>query len=132
MTQAPAIYDRYITDFDSRREERAREPQWMRDLRREAFDNFQKMGWPIDEKRNEAWKYTDAKPIARTEFRYPLAPGPTDVDIASLLPFDEGVSRLVFVDGHFAPALSSVVDEDRGSVTRLAEAVETDEALVHG
>jgi Fe-S cluster assembly protein SufD len=132
MTQAPAATGRYVADFDSLREERAQEPQWLRELRRDAFDNFRKLGWPIDEKRNEAWKYTDVKPVARTEFRYPLERGTTDMDIASLLLFDEGMSRLVFVDGHFAPELSGVVDEDRGAVLRLAEAVREDEALVHG
>jgi len=132
MTQAPAITDRYIADFNALRDERAHEPEWLRDLRREGFDNFQKLGWPVDEKRNEAWKYTDIKVIARTAFRHPLERGTTDLDVATMLPFDEGMSRLAFVDGHFAPELSGVVDEDRSAVLRLAEAVRENEALVHG
>src|SRR5439155_12674075 len=98
MTQTAEATNRYAEDFDALREEREEEPLWLRDLRREAFDYFQRMGWPIDDKRDEMWKYTDVKPIARASFRLPDAPGAalTDEDIVRLLPFDEGVSRVVF------------------------------------
>ena len=136
MTQTPtaAATDRYVEQFNALREEREKEPLWLRDLRREAFDYFQRMGWPIDEKRDEAWKYTDVKPIARASFRLPDAPGAalTDEDIVRLLPFDEGVSRVVFIDGHYAPEVSRIGQPDHASVRRLKEAIQQDESFVHG
>jgi len=134
MTQTAPATDRYSADFDALREQSAGDPQWLRDLRRDGFDYFQRMGFPIDEKRDEAWKYTDVKAIARTEFRYPDARGAvaSSRDMAGRLPFDEGMSRLVFIDGHFASELSSIIDADSSSVLRLASAIREEEALVHG
>src|SRR3989304_2442355 len=105
MTQTAEATDRYVRDFDALCEQRAEEPIWLRDLPREGFDSFQRMGWPIGEKRDEMWKYTDVRPVARTGFRSPDAFGTTlsDRDIAALVPFAEGMSRLVFIDGHYAP-----------------------------
>jgi len=134
MTQTAEATDRYVRDFDALREQRAEEPLWLRDLRREGFDYFQRMGWPIDEKRDEIWKYTDVKPVARTEFRNSEAAGTTlsDRDIAALVPFDGGMSRLVFIDGYYVPGPSRVVDADNESVRRLSDAVRDEESLVHG
>jgi Fe-S cluster assembly protein SufD len=134
MTQTAEATDRYTRDFGVLREQREDEPLWLRDLRREGFDYFQRMGWPIDEKRDEMWKYTDVKAVARTEFRIPEGPGPrlSEQDIAALIPFDEGMSRLVFVDGYYAPEVSRTVDADNASVMLIAEAVSEEESLVHG
>src|SRR5438552_19202979 len=103
MTQTPtaAATDRYVDQFNALREEREKEPLWLRDLRREAFDYFQRMGSPIDEKRDEAWKYTDVKHIARASFGLPDAPGAarTDEAIMRPSPCDAGASRVVFIDG---------------------------------
>ena len=55
----------------------------------------------------EAWKYTDLAPLRDLEF----APGAlAEVDVAaSILPEARG-SRLVFVNGHYAPHASSVAN----------------------
>jgi len=134
MTQTAEATDRYVRDFDAMREERSEEPLWLRNLRREGFDYFQRMGWPVDEKRDEAWKYTDVRAVARTEFRNPNPPGASlsGGDVSALLPFDEGMSRLVFVDGYYAPEISRILDADNSSVLRLEEAVREEESLVHG
>jgi len=134
MTQTAEATDRYLRDFDALREQRSEEPLWLRDLRREGFDYFQRMGWPIDEKRDEAWKYTDVRAVARTEFRSPDARGASlsEADVSALLPFDEGMSRLVFVDGHYVPEASRIDDADGASILRLAEAAREEESLVHG
>ena len=134
MTQTAEATDRYVRDFDALCEQRAEEPIWLRDLRREGLDYFQRMGWPIGEKRDEMWKYTDVRQVARTEFRSPEAFDTTlsDRDIAALVPFDEGMSRLVFIDGYYVPGPSRVVDADNESVRRLSDAVREEEGLVHG
>src|SRR5262245_41334199 len=120
MTQTAEATDRYVEQFDALRETREREPEWLRELRREGFDYFQRMGWPIDDKRDEKWKYTDVRPVARKEFRLPEGPGAklSEAQIAAMLPFDEGMSRLVFVDGYYSPEVSRIVDADNSSVLR--------------
>jgi Fe-S cluster assembly protein SufD len=134
MTQTAEATGRYVREFDALRDLRDGEPLWLRDLRREGFDYFQRMGWPVDEKRDEAWKYTDVRAVARTEFRTPDAPGTSlsEQDIAAIIPFDDGMSRLVFVDGYNVPGISRIVDEDNASVMLIAEAVKQEESLVHG
>src|SRR3989304_3630032 len=108
MTQTAEATDRYVRDFDALCEQRAEEPIWLRDPRREGLDSFQRMGWPIGEKRDEMGEYKDVRPVARTEFRSPEAFDTTlsDRDIAALVPFDEGMSRLVFIDGYYVPGPS--------------------------
>ena len=134
MTQTAEATDRYVREFDALREQRSEEPIWLRDLRREGFDYFQRMGWPVDEKRDEAWKYTDVRAVARTEFRNPDAPRASlsEGDVSALLPFDEGMSRLVFVDGYYSPEASRIVADDGASILRLVEAALEEQSLVHG
>jgi Fe-S cluster assembly protein SufD len=134
MTQTAETTDRYVEQFDALRNTREDEPEWLRDLRREGFDYFQRMGWPIDDKRDEIWKYTDVRRVARTEFRLPEAPISTlsEDQLTAMLPFDEGMSRLVFVDGYYSPGVSRIVEADKFSVFRIAEAIREEESLVHG
>ncbi|HEV8118761.1 MAG TPA: hypothetical protein VGQ32_09570, partial [Thermoanaerobaculia bacterium] len=42
------------------------EPAWIASLRRDAMAGFEKAGFPTA--RDEAWKYTNPAPIARTAF----------------------------------------------------------------
>ena len=134
MTQTAQATDRYAEQFDALRETREQEPEWLRELRREGFDYFRRMGWPVDENRDEMWKYTDVRPVARAEFRLPDASATrlSEDQIAAMLPFDAGMSRLVFVDGHYSPEASRIVDADNASVLRIAEAIREEESLVHG
>jgi Fe-S cluster assembly protein SufD len=65
---------------------------------------FRRAGLP--ERRVEAWKYTDLRPIASAAFQEPLTP---DADCTALLarvPMIDG-ARLVFVDGRFRDDLST-------------------------
>lgn len=84
-------------------------PSWLQSLRREAIGDFQKQGFPTLQ--DEKWKYTNVAPLAKTPFR--LAPGsgrPTPEDIAKISKAGSGgweCSQIVFVDGRYAPELSS-------------------------
>ena len=84
----------------------AQTPSWLRDLRERAFARFCAVGFPTT--RDEDWRFTNVSSIARTQFK--LAHGsaihPTASDLASWQ--CEGCSaRLVFLNGQFAPELSS-------------------------
>ena len=81
------------------------EPEAVRRLRRRAIDRFAELGIPTT--RQEAWRFTDLRPLA--EARFERATGAAAVDAAALAPhvFD-AAARLVFVDGFLVPGLSAL------------------------
>lgn len=82
-----------------------RGPAWLAPLRRGAIDRFARLGFPT--RKSEAWKYTNTAPIAQAGFD-PTAPargGVTRDDVHRR--FGDAAEGLVFVDGRFAPELSS-------------------------
>jgi Fe-S cluster assembly protein SufD len=84
---------------------RTGEPDSLRARRAEALAAFANTGFPST--RQEEWRYTDLAPLARTPFE--LA-APATVDRAAVealaAPFF-ACSAFVFVDGRFAPELST-------------------------
>lgn len=124
MTQAVATYAQYESDFRELKERRENEPGWLRDLREVAFERFQRDGFPVARKGNEAWKYTDIRPVANASFQYPATPG--EVDAATLdtrLPFDKDIIRVAVVDGHFAPLLSRGLDQAGIVIQSLSDVI---------
>jgi len=81
--------------------------EWLSALRRDAFDHFRDQGFPS--RRLEAWKYTNVDRIASTDFELPAAgdamPSRERVEELSVPLF--ACSLFVFVNGTFAPALST-------------------------
>ena len=69
-------------------------------MRKNAFERFTELGFPTS--REEDWKFTNLAPLTRAAFD--LA-GPADSALAEDLPGD--APRLVFVNGHFAPSVST-------------------------
>ena len=100
------------------------------DIRRQAFDAFERAGLPY--RRIEDWKYTDLRTLMREVA--PLAAAPDANALARaraalVLAGLEGASKLVLVDGIFAPELSDVDGLERGvSARALREALESDGA----
>jgi Fe-S cluster assembly protein SufD len=90
--------------------------------RREAsFDRFMALGFPGP--KSEAWKYTSLGPLARA--RFDLAPR-REARRADVKPYlVRGARCLVFVNGHFAPALSDGEAVGEGvTICSLAAALE--------
>ena len=96
-----------FTDFAKRSAEDT--PQWLRDLRDRAFARFCEVGFPTT--RDEDWRFTNLASIARTQFQLARAgvARPAKSDLARWQ-FEECSARLVFVDGQFAPELSTRLD----------------------
>jgi Fe-S cluster assembly protein SufD len=139
MTQAPARYERYLTDFESHIAAAADQPEWLREMRRQAFEHFRDVGLPTARKGNEPWKYTNVGPIAGTDFAYGLAaalePGVEELSAAG--PWCTVWHEVAFVNGQYSPALSEspATHEPReglgGAVVgRLADALATHPELV--
>lgn len=94
------------------------QPAWLKGLRRSAFQWVSERGFPTA--KDEAWKYTRVAPILEVPFvpaepdaRCRLSLGEID-----RLAGDLGGTRLVFVNGHFAPALSPLKKLPRGAKVR--------------
>ncbi|MGH8496260.1 MAG: Fe-S cluster assembly protein SufD [Gammaproteobacteria bacterium] len=90
-------------------------------LREQAWSSFVSRGFPGP--REEDWKYTSLRPLAKREFRLsPAAPDavPAErIDAAAFPGLD--CHRLVFVNGAFAPALSDPApDRDDVHIESLA------------
>jgi Fe-S cluster assembly protein SufD len=96
------------------------------------MDQFKKLGFPTT--RLEDWKYTSVKPIERASFELPRGHEQNGLTPAALqrTPLTSGDSpMLVFVNGHFAPDLSSSRDLPAGvTAISLSEALAADRARV--
>lgn len=107
-------------------------PAWLKDLRRGGMARFQQLGFPSP--RQEAWRFTNVAAIADTAFALPHAPradAPSAKTIASLELCEARRHLLVFVNGRFSGALSSVAGLPVGArIGSLADAMRTDGELV--
>ncbi|MFN8653351.1 MAG: Fe-S cluster assembly protein SufD [Gemmatimonadales bacterium] len=96
---------------------------WLEELRRKGREAFARTGLPTT--RDEDWRFNTLAPLASAEFR--LAPADATVKVEALAPFLlglEGASTLVFVNGRFAPGLSTLPAATTGvTVANLAAAV---------
>jgi Fe-S cluster assembly protein SufD len=98
------------------------------EIRRQAFDAFEHAGLPY--RRIEDWKYTDLRVLMREVAPLAAAPGASALERAKAVTKTvalEVATKLVLVDGAFAPELSDVASLERGvSVRSLREALEQD------
>jgi Fe-S cluster assembly protein SufD len=96
-----------------------------RRLREQSFARFEELGFPGP--KTEAWKYTPLASLAKLEFRLP---DPVAIDRAELAPFlidHPAATRLVFVNGRFAPELSDALSAETGATVATL-----DSTLEHG
>ncbi|MEZ7956491.1 MAG: Fe-S cluster assembly protein SufD [Rubritalea sp.] len=113
-------------------EKTAKEPEWVRAARKAGISHFVELGLPTLQ--DEDWRFTNVAPIAKLPFKPVLESTGEGVTAKSLSHFtfaELAGSRLVFVDGHFTPELSSTVNLPEGvKVKSLAEAIAKDPAQV--
>ncbi len=95
----------------------------LRDERKAALERFARTGLP--NKRVEAWKYTDVRPIAKRNFNNTqAAPEITAAQVADIRFGDLDCYELVFVNGRFNSKLSRLGNLAEGiSVRSLASAL---------
>ncbi len=94
---------------------------WLRNLRQGGFARFSEMGFPTT--RDEDWRFTNPSAIAQTSFRL-VRNGHSLPSKEELAPFRVvgAACQAVFVDGRFAPQLSSLGKLPAGvTVAGLAE-----------
>ena len=108
----------YARDFEAQSKQVGSKAPWLGELRRAAQQHFERTGFPTG--RDEDWRFVDLTPVTGREF--PLAPADVSgvsPDVVAPWRFAiPGVSTLVFVNGRFAPALSSLTEMPDGVTVR--------------
>jgi Fe-S cluster assembly protein SufD len=107
-------------------------PTWLRDLREAGIARFAEVGFPST--REERWRFTSVEPIARGGFAL-AAPGvPAGArEAVHGVALGEPAARLlaVYVNGRFAPELSSVGSAPKGVIVgSLAAALQRQPEIV--
>ena len=104
---------------------------WLSGIRKAAIERFEALGFPTT--RHEEWRNTNVGPIAKRGYRLADANGAalTAADLAEAAGWDTGIGRLVFVNGRYAPHLSTVGSLPDGVVVgSLAEATAAGDSAV--
>jgi len=80
-------------------------PAWLKEIRHSAITRFAELGFPT--MKQEEWRFTSVAPLVDAQFQLPHGAGATvSPDVIEGLAVGAG-PRVVFVDGHFAPELTS-------------------------
>ena len=123
--------DPYLAKFE-RLESEMKQPSWVFPMRKAGISRFAELGFPT--LRHEDWRFTNMAPIARLPFK-PLFQvsrrAPTLDAVAGFTLARLSARRLVFVDGHFAAALSYPGPQEQGLIVgSLATALAGDSDLI--
>ena len=129
-TQPAPTTDAYLEAFRSF-ETSAGHPKWLLPIRKAGLARFGEIGLPS--LNDEDWRFTNIAAIARLPFQ-PVFDPVNGVTAAALKDFafaKQSGSRLVFVNGHYAPKLSSVKNLPAGvKAGSLAAALKSDPAFL--
>jgi Fe-S cluster assembly protein SufD len=104
---------------------------WLRPIRRAAIARFSELGFPTT--RDEDWRFTSVAPIAQTPFRLTrderVTLAPRALEQFAFPGLD--CSRLVFVNGRYAPGLSALRPLPDGvKLASLAQVLAADRDLL--
>ena len=114
----PTKADNYLASLLAGQPQRASSPlAWLNALRRAAVERVGVLTLPTT--RDEEWRFTDISPFNKMSFA--PAQSATPLEAADVVHFiiEEATSRLVFVDGIYAPQLSTAtmgIDAHSGAV----------------
>jgi Fe-S cluster assembly protein SufD len=105
----------------------AAEPAWLRERRTAAFARFVERGLPTP--RDEAWRHTPLAPLTRGRFEPAEAHAAPGESVFRAVPgaADAG-TRIVLVNGRYAPDRSRLDAEPGVTLTSLKHALETQRA----
>jgi Fe-S cluster assembly protein SufD len=104
VSTAIANVESYLEAFT--RLPRTAEPDWLKQLREDAFARFCQTGLPTTH--DEDWRFTNVSAIAKTEFELPVDPPQLSAADLSAWKFPASAIELIFVDGQFAAELSTI------------------------
>ena len=92
---------------------------WLKQLRAEAIDQVGRQKLPT--LRDEEWRFTDISPLTKLPYRPSQATADLRLAYIEHLFLEEANNRLVFLDGHYAPQLSNIIDTENLIIGNLSE-----------
>ncbi|MBE0488049.1 MAG: Fe-S cluster assembly protein SufD [Halomonas sp.] len=130
QSEVKTFLDRLAERNAERRETQGPEPTWIAARRQAGAARFEALGFPT--RRDEAWKYTDVRAIARGDFALATSAEFSPASAAALtLPIE--AHRLTFVDGVFSAPLSQLEELPAGvALLPLSRALEENHETVGG
>ena len=120
--------DQYLETFE-RFEAQAKQPAWIFPLRKAGIARFAELGLPT--LKQEDWRFTNVAPIAKLPFKPVLHVSRDGLTREAIAGFTFGrlaASRLVFINGHYAPELSAPGQHPQGVVVSSLAAALADNA----
>ncbi len=117
---AESLYQQLVSAFEE--SETIQSQSELEDLRREAFDRFQKEGFPTV--KNEEWKYTNLHNLVNKPYILNVEADVDTVDTSFADIPNLDAHRVVLVNGQYVLAFSSLEDEEGLTVKPLSEATE--------
>jgi Fe-S cluster assembly protein SufD len=123
--------DQHLAKFERFSKELA-QAEWIAHLRHAGIARFAELGFPTTH--DEDWRFTNIAPLTRLPFKPVLEAYPDNLapEVIAGFPFGRlAATRLVFVNGHFAPTLSVLPPQQKGvTVQNLAAAMAVDSKLL--
>jgi Fe-S cluster assembly protein SufD len=121
MSATPTVTASYLESLLAGQPQLPASPlPWLNQLRAEAVDRVSVLTVPTI--RDEEWRFTDLSPFTRLSFqpvRMPVGLKAADVERFRIA---EATAQLVFVDGVYAPELSSVAPDGGVAIANLSAA----------
>jgi Fe-S cluster assembly protein SufD len=105
----------YQSQFENLGKSLRTEPRWLAEIRKAAMDRFLTLGFPTT--KDEEWRFTSVTPISRIPFKLAdgLDKGHAPKQVPQELTFGFRHSQIiVFVNGRFAPKLSTLKSSGTG------------------
>jgi Fe-S cluster assembly protein SufD len=99
-------------------------PAWLRELRERGASRFAAVGFPTV--RQEDWRFTSVAAIAEMPFRLAEKAPTNAAELAARVAIPQTAARIVILNGHFAPELSSIGSATGVTAGSLARAIGDD------
>ena len=131
MSEVLSLHDKLVKEFsivESGLNGQAKSP--IHAIRKQAMARFAELGFPTI--RHEEWKYTNLMPVVKQDYVLTLQAVSTlaKSDIEPFLIPDVEANVLVFINGSYSAALSTIVSDKGVEVMPLAEAFTKKTAVV--
>ncbi len=125
-----AVEAAYLAEYEAVVGASSAAPDFLAGMRRRAMDGFIAIGFPTTDQ--EEWRFTNVGAIAKAVLPRSKKPGTVTAEQIAPHIFETG-SRLVFVDGYFAPEHSSLSGLPAGVVVdTMAHLLANDPARLEG
>ena len=108
--------------------EPAAQPAWLSPVRKAGAAHFAALGFPST--KHEDWRFTNVAPLTKLNFK-PAAGGKATAETVNAALFGTlPAHRLVFVNGHFSTALSTIGQLPTGVIVKNLAAAMTENSLL--